>query len=70
MTMNQQGGNQTGLPGHTDPNLPDQAPGTIPSKDAPGQQPPVPGQPSQPGRNEPGRSVPPNEPDNRPTPQA
>lgn len=68
--MNQQHGDQNGMPGRTDPNRPDQAPGTVPGKDAPAQRPPVPGQPSQPDRTEPGHPTSPNEPDRMPQPQA
>jgi len=69
MNTNLQFSNQHNVPGH-DPQQPWQQPGTVPGKDAPGQAPAVPGEPTRPGTPEPDRQDRPGEPGRMPQPDA
>lgn len=61
-------GDQNELPGHQDPDQPQQNPDMTPGKEAPGAEPRVPGDPNNPGNPDRDRQPAPGEPGQMPPP--
>ncbi|CAM4279510.1 hypothetical protein BOMU111920_19910 [Bordetella muralis] len=70
MNVSQQSVDQNGQPSGPDSDRPNQVPGDLPRKNAPGRQQPAPGDAPDPFRHEPKRPVRPNEPGKAPQPEA